>query len=113
MTQEEIVAWKINTSINIQRTVMMTRVHCLLGQKYWSNFCPCSINQLSAKRVVQFDSNQDDWCTVHNFEQMYEKVYESMVNCGVVVKWEDEPWWVNHDGAPVNREEDAYGRKTF
>jgi len=35
-----------------------------------------------------------------------------MVNCGVAVKWEDKPQWFNHDGAPVEREKDAYGRKT-
>jgi len=39
------------------------------------------------------------------------KYIESMVNCGVAVKWEDEPWWFNHDGAPVERAEDVYGRK--
>jgi len=43
---------------------------------------------------------------------MYEKVYESMVKCGVAVNWEDEPWWFNHDRIPVEREEDAYGRKS-
>jgi len=83
----------------------------MLGQKYWNNFCQHHSNQLSAKRAICFDSNQDGWCTVQNFEQMYEKVYESMVNCRVAVKSEDEPQWLNHNGEPVAREEDAYGRK--
>ena len=43
---------------------------------------------------------------------MYEKVYESMVNCGIAVKSEDEPQWLNRNGEPVAKEEDAYGKKT-
>ena len=84
----------------------------LLGQKDWNNFCSRHSNQLSAKRAVRFDSNRDDWCTVKNFELMYQKVYNSMVDCGVAIKWEDGEHWVNNENEPVELEKDAYGRKT-
>jgi len=67
-------------------------------------------NPLSAKRAICFDSNHDDWCTVHNFEQMYNKVYASMVDGGVAIKWVDSENWINHDGKYFELEEDAYGR---
>ena len=35
-----------------------------------------------------------------------------MVDSGVATMWADAPWWLNHDGEPVEREEEAYGRKT-
>ena len=84
----------------------------LLGQKYWNNFCSRHSNQLSAKRAVWFDSNRNDRCTIKNFELMYQKVYNSMVDCGVAIKWEDSEHWVNNENEPVELEKDAYGRKT-
>ena len=35
-----------------------------------------------------------------------------MVDCGVAIKWMDGPKWYNNDGAVVDKEEDAFGRKT-
>jgi len=43
---------------------------------------------------------------------MCEKIYDSMVNCGVAIKREDGKHWVNHQNKWVDLEQDAYGRET-
>jgi len=84
----------------------------IIGKAWWRGFCWCHKNQLSAKKAVHFDSFCGDWCMVCNFEQIYKKVYSCMVDCGIAVQWADGPKWYNYDGEVVDREEDAFGRKT-
>jgi len=84
----------------------------IIGKGWWKRFCQCHKNQLSAKKAVRFDSFRDDWCTVQNFETMYEKIYTCMADCGVAIKWADDPKWFSHDGVIVESEEEACGRKT-
>jgi len=35
-----------------------------------------------------------------------------MADCGVAIKWADDPKWFSHDGVMVESEEEAFGRKT-
>ena len=43
---------------------------------------------------------------------MYKKLCTCMADCGVAIKWADDPKWFNHDGTIVESEEEAFGRKT-
>ena len=60
------------------------------------------------KKAVQFDSNRDDWCTYNNFAQMYNNMYEHMVDAGAAVKL-DATAWFNKDSNEVPTEENAVG----
>ena len=48
---------------------------------------------------------------VKKIEHMYKNVYNSMVDCGVAIKWEESEHWVNNENEPVELEKYAYGRK--
>jgi len=56
---------------------MMMRAHCL-GKSIGVTFANETAISFQQKGAVQFDSNHHDWCTICNFDQMYEKVYESI-----------------------------------
>jgi hypothetical protein len=38
------------------------------------------------------DRNRLTWCTEDNFSNMYNSVYEAMVEAGVAIKHEEEVW---------------------
>jgi len=61
--------------------------------------------------AVQFDSNRDNWCTYDNFAQMYNNVYEIMVDTSVAVKL-DAAAWFNKDGNEVPTEENTFGQQS-
>jgi Fe-S-cluster formation regulator IscX/YfhJ len=82
-----------------------------LGMRYWQNFCRHNRNLISAKKAVRFDSKRDDWCRLDNFEDMYEYVYERLLEAGIVEKL-DEALWRNKDNNIVVTQAEAYGRKT-
>ena len=84
----------------------------IVGKAWWRGFCRCHKNKLSAKKAVCCDSLHDDWCTLHNFEVMYDKIFVCMVDCSVAIEWGDGQHWVHHEGENATCEEDAYGRKT-
>jgi hypothetical protein len=42
------------------------------------------------KKDVKFDAKWADWCTQHNFEEMYAKIYPKMVEKGIATKLEQE-----------------------
>jgi hypothetical protein len=81
----------------------------LVGRSWWK-FLKCNPG-LTTKKAVRFDSQRDDWCSVQNFEAMYEEVYEAMVESGVASKF-DEEQFLDSEGNIVEKEEDAFGRKT-
>jgi hypothetical protein len=43
---------------------------------------------------VRYDLNRGDWCTLSNFERMYEDVYAKMVKYGVAKELDE---WVHQD----------------
>jgi hypothetical protein len=82
----------------------------IVGQKYWRNFLARN-PILKTKKCVRFDSLREDWCTLENFEAMYEDVYSRMVECGAALKLPDAVW-VNKEGAIVQTKDEAWGRQT-
>jgi hypothetical protein len=83
----------------------------ILGTRYWQNFCCCNRNLISAKKAVRFDSNQDDWCRLNNFEDMYEDVYERLYKAGIAEKL-DEDIWRDKDNNIFVAQAEEYGRET-
>lgn len=79
-----------------------------LGIKYWRNFMKRNKHIVSAKKAVKFDTKRDEWCTYHNFKEMYEEVYTLLVSTGLAVK-HDLPVWRNKDGEIVEQEVDSFG----
>ena len=59
---------------------------------------------LSAKFAVRFDNKQDVWCTLANFEQMYNKIYLHMVAIEL-----PEPVFFYKEGQQMLDEAKAYG----
>jgi hypothetical protein len=82
----------------------------LIGKSWWTKFLKCHPG-LKTKKAVWFDLQRDDWCSVENFEAMYEEVYESMVSSGVAVKFDKEKF-LDAEGNIVHSEAEAFGRKT-
>jgi hypothetical protein len=66
----------------------------VLGHKYWNIFCKQNAREIESKKAVRYDSKCDDWCTLSNFERIYDDVYAMMMKC-VVAKGLDE--WVHQD----------------
>jgi hypothetical protein len=54
-----------------------------LGQKHWNIFCKLNARGIKSKKAVQYNSKRDDWCTLSNFERMYDDVYATILKCGV------------------------------
>ena len=50
-------------------------------------------------------------CTVLNFQQMYDNVYEELAKTGIATKLE-QPAWFNQEGSIVQLEEEAFGLKS-
>ena len=65
---------------------------------------------VKAKRQVKFDSKLVEWCTVQNFHQMYNDVYEELAKIGIATKLE-QPAWFNQEGSIVQLEEEAFSLK--
>jgi hypothetical protein len=78
-TQLDLMAWKKANSKNGPDDDSFRS----LGTRYWQNFCRRNRNLISAKKAVRFDSKQDDWCRLDNFEDMYEDVYERLWEAGI------------------------------
>ncbi len=60
---------------------------------------------------MRFDSFREDWCTMENFEAMYEDIYARMVDSGVATK-APNPVWASKEGMVVETKDEAWGRQT-
>jgi hypothetical protein len=82
-----------------------------LGQRYWQNFCRRNADVITSKNAVRFDSKRDDWCRLENFADMYDVVFEKLVQSGVAEKL-DHFGWRDIENNIVNTEAEACGRQT-
>ena len=84
----------------------------LLGPGYWRGFMQRNGHLVKAKRGgVKFDVKRSEWCTVQNFQQMYEDVYEELSKTVIATKL-GQPAWFNQEGSIVQLEEEAFGLKS-
>jgi hypothetical protein len=63
------------------------------------------------KKSGRFDSKRDDWCRLENFEDMYNIMYEKLLDAGIADVLHDEVW-LDRYGDIVQTEEETYGQKT-
>ena len=68
-------------------------------------------HRIKSKRGVWFDKNRDDWCSYLNFEEMYDEIYDLLVEKGITAKLDQETWF-NNSGNIVEYEEEAVRCKT-
>ena len=85
--EQQITEWKrsINLKVNENEPV--------LGRKYWSLFKKRWGHKLVSKRGQKFAMDRNNSLTYSNMKQMYDDVYDSMVDAGVAIKL-DQP--LNH-----------------
>ncbi len=113
--EQEMIEWRKkslpNSIVGKQDPNFQVAVHGdeILCNGWWRNFLKRNPS-ITSKKAVRFDSMREDWCSVKNFEVMYEEVYEAMVGSGVAVKL-DEEVYVDAEGNVVD-EQYGYGRKT-
>ena len=98
--QQDLIKWKMKYSHGSDGYI---------GGGYWSLFKKRNAHLIRSKRGQKYELDRASWSTYANFRQMYEQVYDQMVEAGVAVK-HDTPQWQNTNGDIVG-EEDAVGCK--
>jgi hypothetical protein len=84
----------------------------LLSKNYWKQFMRRHQNVLASAKGSRVASNRTDWVTYENIQDMYDLVYEQMVNAGVAKELSPEDqYWVNAEGDRVESESNAVGLK--
>ena len=68
-------------------------------------------HRLTAKKGVKYDSKRADWCTYRTFKEMYDDLYEQMVETGIAVKL-DQAVLRNKEGQIVDNTDKAFGMET-
>jgi len=75
----------------------------LIGKGYWRNFLRRNKFKLKSKKGKLFPQSRDDWCTAENFKEMYDRVYEKLIESGVAEKLH-ESVYMDREGNIVNQE---------
>jgi hypothetical protein len=68
-------------------------------------------DKLKCKPCIIQDRNRLTWCTQENFLNMYNTVYEAMVEARVAIKF-DEEVMLDRNGNITTNPEEMFGRKT-
>jgi hypothetical protein len=82
-----------------------------LGQRYWKMFCRRNTDVITSKKAVRFGSKRDDWWHLENCGDMYDGVYDKLVQSGVAEKL-DHVVWRDIENNIFNTEAEAHGRQT-
>jgi hypothetical protein len=80
----------------------------LLCRKWYQGLWKRHGHLLERKEGHKVSKDRAKWSIYHNFSQMYDNIYDTMVEAGVDKKL-DEPIWVNNNGIETD-EKDAFGR---
>lgn len=83
--KESFIAWK---KANLPGSFKDEKAQ-YLGPKYWKIFQK-KYPELKQQNAICFDSNRKDWCTVENFQKMYNHIYPVMVRSGTAIELEEE-----------------------
>jgi hypothetical protein len=83
----------------------------LVSDAWYQGFLNRNKLVLNRVRARMKDINRVEWVTYANFEQMYESVYQKMIDAKVAVRL-PEPVWFNRKGEIVDNEEDSFGLKS-
>ena len=80
----------------------------LLGAGYWKGFWNRNHHLLERKRGQKYAHDRDNWTTYRNFGDMYDHIYDEMVDAGVAEKL-TEPVWMDKMGNIVENKKDSFG----
>jgi hypothetical protein len=61
-----------------------------VGLKWWRNFIRRHKVHLSTGKAVRFDMKKNEWCKRENFKNMYDFIYDKLVEKGLAEKWEEK-----------------------
>jgi hypothetical protein len=81
----------------------------LVRSSWYQSFMERNKNRLKRSKGFVKDVNRHTWCTVENFEGMYDRTYMAMVKSGIAELLEEEVLF-NRDNNVV--EENGFGRKS-
>ena len=98
--QRKLIEWKKKNSFGDTGTI---------GTKYWTAFKKRNCEKIYTKKGQKYELDRVTWSTYANFEQMYDQIYDMMVEAGVAVK-KDYPEWMDAYGDIVY-EDNALGCK--
>jgi hypothetical protein len=82
----------------------------ILGRGYWRGFMERNGHLIIGKKGQKFAIDCHKWSSYLNISQMYDFVYDEMVDAGVAEKL-PEAVWMDKEGNEVEDEADAYGCK--
>ena len=99
-TQLDLIEFKNNSSHGGNGTI---------GIGYWKGFKHRNEHLIVSKRGGKYELDRDKWTTYANFYDMYNHIYDEMVDANVASIYED-PMWQDCDGTRCN-ESNSFGCK--
>jgi hypothetical protein len=75
-----------------------------LGIGWWRGFSKRYKEILVTKKGEKFAKNRSDWSTERNIRQMYDEIYNNMVEAGIAVRLDDKLWMNSSSNTVVNEE---------
>ena len=99
-TQRDLIAFKSKHSHPSGSTV---------GVGYYHGFMKRNEHLLTAKRGSKYELDRDRWTTYANFDQMYDHIYDELVDAKVAYKL-NTPIWLDINGNPCHVD-DSFGCK--
>ncbi len=88
--EESVAEWKAKFCRSVDNN---PRRKMSLGIGYWRGFMKRNGHLIKAKKGVKFDAKRADWCTHRNFEEMYAKIYQKMVEKGIAMLNKSPEQW--------------------
>ena len=81
----------------------------LRGKKWYQGFWRRNSHIIEWKATQKVAKDRSEWSVYRNFSQIYDEVYEAMVDAGVAKKLE-EPMWFDMEGN-TTKEENVFGKR--
>jgi hypothetical protein len=81
----------------------------IVGERWYRNFMKRYEHKIKRARCRVQDNNRRSYCTYENFCNMYDCVYNNMVEAGVAIKHEEEVMF-DKNGHITTDEKEMYGR---
>lgn len=81
-----------------------------VGRNYWGSFYKRNKDKLATQRAKKFEMNRKNWTKYRFFQQMFDSVYNVMIDAGLAKKLR-HPIWMDKEGKPVLDEVDGFGFK--
>ncbi len=90
---------------NFQRARTMTSSRFgTVGKNWWQGFKKRHASLIASKKGEKFALNRADWTKLSNIKQMYEYIYEEMVNANIASP-RDNPVYLDREGNEVEESE--------